>query len=83
MKNKLIYVTNNIKSLRNRVGLKQEEVANLLGVSRITYCSYETTPQKVTIEILYKLSSIFKCRLSDFFTEIDVTLSNSVKETEG
>lgn len=80
MKEKLMFVTNNMKSLRNRVGLKQDDVAKKLNTSRATYCGYEVNPKKVTIETLYKLSNIFNCKLSDFFTENKVTKSNNNKE---
>lgn len=76
LKLKLNYVTNNMKSLRMRNGLNQEDVANILNVTRVTYCGYETNPQKVPLETFYNLSLIFKCKISDFFVEYNVTNSH-------
>lgn len=75
MSEKLTYITNNMKSLRMRCGLSQEETADLLGVSRTTYCDYETNPLKVKIETFKKLSEIFNCELFEFFLQNNVTKS--------
>lgn len=75
MNEKLAYITNNMKSLRIRSGYSQEETADLLGVSRTTYCDYETNPQKVKIETFKKLSEIFNCELFEFFLNSNVTKS--------
>lgn len=80
MKDKLKYITNNMKSYRVRAGYSQDEMADLLGVSRATYCDYEVNPQKVKIETYNKISDILKCDLIDFFVEHDVT--NCDIETE-
>jgi len=76
VKEKLKYVSNNIKSYRVRLGLTQDNLADLLGVSRITYCDYEVNPQKVKVETLQQIADILKCNLSDFFVENNVTNSN-------
>lgn len=76
MSDKLIYVTNNMKSLRNRIGLSQQETSEKLGVSRTTYCDYEVNPSKVKLETFKKLAEIFGCELADFFKEFKVTKSD-------
>lgn len=80
MKDKLKYISNNMKSLRNRVGFTQDKMAKLLEISRVTYCDYEVNPQKVKIETFQQIADILKCKLSDFFVEYDVTESNNYKE---
>ena len=80
MKEKLQYISNNIKSYRIRLGYNQEKMAKILGISRITYCDYEVNPQKLKIETLQDMADILKCNLSDFFVQLDVTESNT-KET--
>lgn len=80
MKEKLQYVTNNIKSYRIRAGLSQKKAAEMLNVSRFTYCGYEVNPQKVKVETLQKMSIIFKCKISDFFVELDDTISDIIKK---
>ena len=81
MKEKLKYISNNIKSYRIKKGLKQEEIADIMGVSRNTYCDYEVNPQRVKVETLQKIADILNCKVSDFFKENDVTKSN-VNETK-
>ncbi len=76
MDNKVEYISKNIKSYRARMGYSQREVAEILGVSRNTYCDYEVRPQKVNVETLMKIANILKCELSDFFVEFDVAKSN-------
>ena len=76
MKEKLKYISNNIKSNRVRYGLSQEDMADKLGISRVTYCDYEVNPQRLKIETLQSIADILCCNLADFFKEIDVTKSN-------
>ena len=80
MKEKLKYISNNLKSCRIRMGYTQEEVAEMLGIARVTYCDYEVNPQKVKVETLQQIADILKCNLSDFFIEINVTNSNEKEE---
>ena len=81
-KEQLKFVTNNMKSYRNRLGYTQEKMADLLGVSRTTYCDSETNPQNVRIETFKKMADILQCELSDFFIVFNVTTSdeNGTKE---
>lgn len=62
---------NNFKSLRVRSGLIQEEVAKMLGISRQQYITYENNPNMIKIDILLKLSKIFKCDINEFFLNIN------------
>ena len=80
MKEKLKYISNNLKSYRIRMGYTQEEMAEMLGIARVTYCDYEVNPQKVKVETLQQIADILKCNLSDFFIEINVTDSNEKEE---
>lgn len=76
MKEKLKYVSNNLRSYRARAGYTQDKVAEILGISRITYCDYEVNPQKVKVEMLQQIADVLNCKLSDFFAENNVTYSN-------
>ena len=76
MKEKLKYITNNMKSLRMKLGYSQEKMAELLAITRVTYCDYEVNPQKVKIETFRKIADILNCNLADFFMENNVTDSN-------
>lgn len=76
VKEKLKYISNNIKSYRVKKGYTQEEVANKMGVSRNTYCDYEVNLQRVRVETLQQIAEILDCKVSDFFKENNVTKSN-------
>lgn len=80
MKDKLKYVSNNLKSYRIRAGYTQDKMAELLGISRVTYCDYEVNPQKVKVETLQQIADVLKCKLSDFFVEYNVTESNNKED---
>lgn len=80
MKDKLKYVSNNLKSYRIRAGYTQDKMAELLGISRVTYCDYEVNPQKVKVETLQQIADVLKCKLSDFFVEYNVTKSNNKED---
>lgn len=48
-----------LKQLRKEKGYTQEQVADLLGVDRRTYCSYETGVNSLNAQVLIKLSKIY------------------------
>lgn len=48
-----------LKILRGEAGLKQVEVASLLGIDRTTYVKYETGASEPNQEMLVKLSRLF------------------------
>ena len=74
-KEQLRYITNNMRSYRNRLGYTQEKMADLLNISRATYCDYEVNPSSVRIEVFKKMADILKCSLVDFFIPHNVTES--------
>lgn len=77
MKEKLSYISNNLKSYRVRAGYTQEKMAELLGISRITYCDYEVNPQRMKIELYQEIADILNCNLADFFIIQNVAKSNT------
>ena len=82
MEDKMALIKNNIKSLRVKRGLTQEETALLLGISRATYNDYETNPGNVKIETYNKMAQIFKCNLVDFFKISNATYSDNLQNIE-
>lgn len=60
-------IENNIRSLRARAGLTQEETAKKLEISRQNYCIYENDIGNIKIDMLIKMATIFSCTLKDFF----------------
>jgi len=51
-------ITGRIKALREDKDLTQQQVADLLHISRSTYSAYENGANQTPIEILIKLSNI-------------------------
>ena len=56
---------NQIKFYRNKRNLTQEQMANMLSVSRQTYINYEFGEAEPSFETLIKISSILKTSIDD------------------
>ena len=59
---------NNIKRLRKEAGMRQEDMAALLGVSRQTIIAIENDKYNPTLELAMKLARLLKLRVEDIFT---------------
>ncbi|MEG2251380.1 MAG: helix-turn-helix domain-containing protein [Bacilli bacterium] len=63
-------LSNMLKSLRAIEGLKQEDMASLLGISRNAYHKKEICERKFTLEEARAISDYFNKSIEDiFFTE--------------
>ena len=62
---------NKIKQLRKSVGLRQEDLANLLGVSRQTIIAIENNKYNPTLQLAMKLAKLLKTPVEDIFTLVD------------
>ena len=58
-----------LKSLRTAYGYTQQQVADMLGVSRTTYINYETGKKSPYLNNLYKLSDIFKVSVDSLVSQ--------------
>lgn len=58
-----------LKMIRKANKLKQYQVADALGISRSTYCSYETGRRGIDMESLAKLSQFYKLPTDCFFED--------------
>ena len=58
-----------LKAIRCANKLKQYQVADALGISRSTYCSYETGRRNVDLEVLSKLSHFYRISMDCFFED--------------
>ena len=56
-----------IKELRLNKGLKQEELATILGVERSTVTKWETGDSKPRADILPKLAGVLGCSIDTLF----------------
>ncbi|MCL2627443.1 MAG: DUF4065 domain-containing protein [Oscillospiraceae bacterium] len=63
------YVVNNIEKLRKSHGLTQEQIAEVLGVSRITYINITNGKRDFTTSNLERLSEYFDVPISELFDQ--------------
>lgn len=59
---------NNIKALRKAKGLRQEDVAKKLGVTRQTIIAIENNKYDPTLELAMKISAYFGLTVNDIFS---------------
>lgn len=78
------FVADRMKYFRTVKNLSQEEVAEELETSAVNISRYENGERKITQDILFKLSKLYKISINDFFPDmengsfIDV-ISNTIK----
>lgn len=59
---------NNIKQLRKQAGLRQEDMAAQLGVSRQTIIAIENDKYNPTLELAMKIAKLLNLKVEDIFT---------------
>jgi transcriptional regulator with XRE-family HTH domain len=62
-------VANNVEKIRSSRGLTQEQVADILGISRATYISVTKGRRDLTTGELEKLSAYFNVPIAEFFDQ--------------
>ena len=62
-------VIDSVESIRSAQGLTQEQVADILGVSRVTYINATKGKRDLTTGELEKLSAYFNIPITDFFDQ--------------
>ncbi|MCH4201172.1 MAG: helix-turn-helix transcriptional regulator [Clostridium tyrobutyricum] len=62
---------NNIKFLRKQLGLRQEDVANTLNVTRQTINAIENNKYNPTLELAMKLAKLLDTTVDKLFTLCD------------
>lgn len=58
---------NKIKELRKSMGLRQEDIANKLGVTRQTINAIENNKYNPTLELAMKLAGLLKTSVENIF----------------
>lgn len=58
---------NRVRELREKNGLTQEQLADVVGVSRQTIISIETGRYNPSLVLAYKLAKNFGCTIEDVF----------------
>ena len=76
----MIHIENKLQFLRELHELKQQDVADALGVSRSTYANYESGRRAPDIDLLMRLADIYGISL-DELTGHQVNQSSGIKLT--
>lgn len=58
---------NRIEEIRNAKGIKQEEIAKMLGVSRQTISSLENGRYNPSIILAFKIAKLFEMSIEEIF----------------
>ncbi|VEU80025.1 helix-turn-helix transcriptional regulator [Haploplasma axanthum] len=58
---------NNVKEIRKQIGLRQEDMAQKLGVSRQTIIAIENDKYDPSLELAMKISRLFDLSIEDIF----------------
>ena len=62
---------NNIKKLRKSEGLRQEDMAKILGVSRQTIIAIENDKYNPTLELAMKIARLLRLHVEEIFILVD------------
>lgn len=63
-----ILVGKRVKELRNKLGVSQEELADIVGLDRTYITSVECGKRNISIVNIEKLAKALKVSLAEFFT---------------
>lgn len=63
-----LLVGKRVKELRNKLGVSQEELADMAGLDRTYITSVECGKRNISIVNIEKLAKALKVTLSEFFT---------------
>ena len=66
-----------IKSLRKERGLTQEELGNLINVTKVSICCYERETRVPTLETLLALADVFKVDIGYLLGNDDYIIADS------
>lgn len=69
----------NIINARKRAGMKQEDLAELLTLSRASLVNIEKGRQKPSLHILYDIAMCTKTNLEELFPEVSEVYENGIE----
>lgn len=73
-----MYFGENLKAKRKEKGIKQSELANILGLSIQTISGYETGYAQPQIETLIAIADFFQCTVDELLGREDYATGNVV-----
>ena len=68
-KRRWVYLRN-LKELRLKKGLSQEQLAKQLNISSVAVCQYELGKRSPNIEMLKKLAQVLDCSVDELLKDI-------------
>lgn len=69
-------------SARKQKGLTQQEIAEMIGVSRTTYTGYEKGNYSPSLEKAVKIKEVLKYKNDDIFLNTNVSKTNKTEENK-
>lgn len=63
----MVLKKNKLKDYREKAGLTQEQLADVINVSRQTIISIERNKFVPSLEVAINLAKLFRCRIEDLF----------------
>ncbi|MBR5589541.1 MAG: helix-turn-helix transcriptional regulator [Phascolarctobacterium sp.] len=60
-----------VKFLRMEKGISQTHMAEMIGLSQTNLSNMESGRTAITIQNLFKMREVLKCRMRDFFIDFD------------
>lgn len=76
-------IEHQIRILRKQNGLTQQQVADVLGVSRSTYCNYESGARNASTKVIQKLIDFYKVSSDVFYKKASEEILNDEEYYEG
>lgn len=76
------FVASRIKNFRNEQKLSQDAFSKYVELSRVSIANIETGNQKPTLELVWRISSLFAVNIQYFFpTDMDLLKSQGKSQT--
>lgn len=80
MNNKKIKISDNIRILREGLGLSQEDVAEKMGLSQQAYSLIEKSPEKTAFKNLQKIAAILSVNITTLIMESEHFLQQNFNQ---
>lgn len=75
-----LQLSKNLRFKRKEIGLRQEDISQILNISRQAYSNYETGNRAPDLDILIKLCDFYHLSLDELVND---TLANRIGERKG
>ena len=75
-------VGTNLKKLRSKTKLSQQEIADMLGLVRNTYTLWENEATDIKSQYIPKLAEIFQVKIQDLFDDQKDTTYNNLENAD-